>query len=106
MSQSTSLSAFPAESLATRTCGGRLVSAPLKTKLRRCFERIKSSTGPSLAVEFEAQPRIERLVVGLEESPEPGNHCGRLIGSKREFLPIRLGLSDDPDRCADDGGAR
>jgi hypothetical protein len=47
ISQSTSLSAWPAGSLVTRTCGGKLVSAPLRTRLQRAFGPIMLSMGPN-----------------------------------------------------------
>src|SRR6516225_10424284 len=47
ISQSMSLSFLPVGSFVTRSCGGRLVSAPLVTMERRCLDAILAAKAPN-----------------------------------------------------------
>ena len=49
MSQSISLRLLPLGSLVTRSCGGRLVNAPLVTMESRCLDAILSAKAPKVS---------------------------------------------------------
>ena len=99
ISQSTSLSALPVGSRVTRSCGGRLVSAPLSTRLKRGFPRSSVfDRRQDFSIKREARLRIEWLeAVEIEQVAQRRDLLGDVVRRDRKLLPIRRAAGDRPD---------